>query len=197
MCLVALPCVPVVKIRDGEGWVYSASYLKQIGWALPHYHESYGKLPPAVVTDKQGRPLYSWRVPLLPFLEQPTLYNEFKLDEPWDGPHNKALLAKMPACYMPAWKDVGPSYATPYQVFVGPGTAFERPGLSWADFPDRRADPSRMGTRMRLSYPTGRPSEKYDASPTFRALVGDSHASLLGMRGSCGARCRWPKRWSD
>jgi hypothetical protein len=123
-----------------DSWVYSASNLKQIGWALLHYHETYGKLPPAVVTDQQGRPLYSWRVLLLPFVEQPTLYNEFRLDEPWDGPHNKALLAKMPTCYMPAWKDVGPSFATSYQVFVGPGTAFERPGLTWADFPDGLAE---------------------------------------------------------
>ena len=41
----------------------------------------------------------SWRVHILPYLEQQALYNEFHLDEPWDSEHNKKLIAKMPAVY--------------------------------------------------------------------------------------------------
>ena len=121
-------------LRDGEGWVYSANNLQTIGTGLRNYHEVFGRLPPATFHGKDGKPLYSWRVVLLPFIEQDPLYKQFKRDEPWDGPHNKSLLHKMPQCYASDWG--GQSDRTHYQVFVGPGTAFEREGLAWKDFPD-------------------------------------------------------------
>jgi hypothetical protein len=92
VCGLLLPCTE--KIRDSEGWVRSAVRLKGIGLALHTYHDLNGRLPPAVVTDKDGRPLYSWRVLLLPYLEEETLYKQFHLDEAWDGPNNKALLER-------------------------------------------------------------------------------------------------------
>ena len=53
--------------------------------------------PPAASVDKQGKPLLSWRVAILPYLEQQELYNKFKLDEPWDSPrNNKELIQYMP-----------------------------------------------------------------------------------------------------
>jgi hypothetical protein len=133
-CLLALPCTQ--QIRDGEGWVESANHVKVIGLALRTYHEVNGRLPPAVVRGKDGRPLYSWRVLLLPYLEQEGLYERFALDEPWDSPHNKPLLEDIPRWYLsPEARDDAPGL-TRYQVFVGPGTAFERDGLTWGDFPD-------------------------------------------------------------
>src|SRR5438046_1053199 len=93
-CCVLLPCTE--KVRDGAGWVRSANSLRVIGLALQNYHNDHGKLPPAVVRDKAGRPMYSWRVVLLPYVEQPVLHAEFKLDEPWDSPTNKPLSEKMP-----------------------------------------------------------------------------------------------------
>src|SRR5262245_17442791 len=123
-CGVLLPCT--VKVRESEGWVRSAVSLNQIGKALLAYHDAYGRFPPAVVTDKDGRPLYSWRVALLPFLDHDHLYKQLDLKQPWDSPHNKPLLAKTPKCYLPALGGGpdGPGL-TRYQVFVGPGTAFE------------------------------------------------------------------------
>jgi hypothetical protein len=139
-CLLLVPCSQ--QIRDGEAWVYSANNLKQIGLALHYYVETYGRLPPAVVRGQDGQPLYSWRVSLLPFLEHDSLYRQFKLEEPWDGPHNKQFLAKMPKVYALPWGESAASAEgqTRYQVFVGPGTAFERDGLTWDDFPDSLAD---------------------------------------------------------
>jgi hypothetical protein len=135
-CLLLVPCLQTV--RDGEGWVRSRDSLKQIAYALHAYHDIYKKLPPAVVTDQQGRPLYSWRVLLLPFLEEKRLHERFRLDEPWDSPHNKPLLDKTPRCYQPLGGGNDPPGLTRYQIFVGPGTAFERPGLTLTpeDFPD-------------------------------------------------------------
>src|SRR5207253_9743746 len=81
----------------------------------------------------KGRALLSWRVALLPFLEQDALFREFKLNEPWDSPHNKKLLAKMPKVYGPI-AGKGQSDSTYYQLFVGPGAAFEkRRGIRMSD----------------------------------------------------------------
>ncbi|HZY84866.1 MAG TPA: DUF1559 domain-containing protein [Gemmataceae bacterium] len=139
-CLVLLPCAQ--KVRDGESWVGSAVSVKRIAQAFQNYHEVNGRYPPAVVRDKDGRALYSWRVLLLPYLERDQLYREFRLDEPWDSPHNQTLLTRMPSCYTAAFFGTpgAEQGLTHYQVLVGPGTAFEREGLTEADFPDGLAN---------------------------------------------------------
>ena len=86
------------------------------------------------------RPLYSWRVLLLPYIEQKELYEAFHLNEPWDSAHNLRLLDRMPSLYEAPWTrqvNVPPGH-TVYHVLVGPGTPFEgRSGLRLPeDFPD-------------------------------------------------------------
>lgn len=76
----------------------SQNNLRQIGIAVANYEEVHGKLPDNV-RDAEGKPLLSWRVVLLPYLEQEQLFEQFKLDEPWDSDHNKSLLLKMPRLY--------------------------------------------------------------------------------------------------
>ena len=71
--------------------------LKQIGLAMHNYHDARGRLPAAYTVDKDGKPLLSWRVLILPYTEEAALYKEFHLDEPWDSEHNKNLIARMPA----------------------------------------------------------------------------------------------------
>src|SRR5262245_16111327 len=115
-CVLLVPCVQTV--RDGEAWVRSRDRLKQSGHALHPYDDIDKRLPPAVVTDKQGRPLYSWRVLLLPFLEEKRVYERFRLDEPWDSPHNKRLLEKTPRSYQPLGGGNDPPGLTRYQVLV-------------------------------------------------------------------------------
>lgn len=90
-------------------------------------HEaSQGHLPPPAIYSRDGQPLLSWRVALLPELEHEELYQRFHLDEPWDSPHNIGLLAEMPKVYRrPVRRAVAEAGSTIYQVFVGEGTAFE------------------------------------------------------------------------
>jgi prepilin-type processing-associated H-X9-DG protein len=110
--------------------------LKQIGLALRSYHEDHGRFPPAVIYSPEGRPLYSWRVLILPYLEQKDLYDKFDLNAPWDSPGNRELLAKRPWVYEPVGIATEPSL-TFDQVFIGTGTAFEGPrGVTLDDFPD-------------------------------------------------------------
>jgi hypothetical protein len=92
------------------------------------------------VYGEDGIPLHSWRVLILPFIEEEPLYREFRLDEPWDSPHNLSLLPRMPTTYAAPGrkKSKMPAYHTVCHVFVGKGAAFEgREGLQLPqDFPD-------------------------------------------------------------
>jgi hypothetical protein len=117
------------------------SPMKRLSLALLEYSDSHnGRLPPAVVYSEEGQPLYSWRVLILPYIGEEPLYKEFHLDEPWDSPHNIALLPRMPAAFeAPGHKrSTIPPYHTVCHVFVGKGTAFEgRQGRCYpTDFTD-------------------------------------------------------------
>ncbi len=105
----------------------SQKNLMQIGLALHMHHDNQDGFPPAASTDKDGKPLLSWRVAILPYIEQLALYNEFRHNEAWDSPHNKALLKRMPRTYGLAALIDGESCGTYYQVFAGTGTVFEGP----------------------------------------------------------------------
>ncbi len=101
--------------------------LKQIGLAFMNYEGTMRYMPQAAICDKAGEPLLSWRVAILPYIEQDQLYRQFKLDEAWDSPHNKKLIDKMPKIYAPPAGKVDEPNVTFYQVFTGPNTLYPRP----------------------------------------------------------------------
>jgi prepilin-type processing-associated H-X9-DG protein len=101
----------------------SRNNLKQIGLAMWNYHNDKGHLPPAVGIGPDGKTRYSWRVALLPYLAQNDLYEQYRFDEPWDGPNNRKLIAKMPPIYR--YPDAGGDPTRPtYFVLTGPDTLF-------------------------------------------------------------------------
>lgn len=102
----------------------SQNNLKQIGLALHNFHDVNGAFPPAATYDKQKKPLLSWRVALLPYIEEAALYNEFKFDEPWDSPHNKALIPRMPKVFAIPGAKAEPG-KTFYRGFSGKSTLFD------------------------------------------------------------------------
>ena len=100
---------------------------KQIALAIHNYISAHKLLfPPAYTTDKAGKPLLSWRVLILPYLEQEALFKEFHLDEPWDSEHNRTLIAKMPATYRCPLEnaDTARQGKTRYLAPRGPSTIF-------------------------------------------------------------------------
>jgi hypothetical protein len=119
----------VGEVKKASDRTMRTNNLKQIGLALHSYHDVMKGLPPAAlssVKNRDGKPLLSWRVAILPYIEQAPLYQQFDLELPWDHPHNKKLIDKMPEIYvLPGIKTKDPGL-THYQVLVGPGTAFER-----------------------------------------------------------------------
>jgi hypothetical protein len=132
--------------------------LQQIAMAIHGYHDFHRMLPPAVIRDNNGKPLYGWRVAILPFIEQGPLYRQFRLDEPWDSPDNKKLLERTPPQFASPWTE-RPDVMTHYQVIIGPGSAFERDGLTLKhDFPDGFGD-TFLVVAARESVPWSSPAD--------------------------------------
>jgi hypothetical protein len=96
--------------------------------AVANYHDTYGSLPPAYVLGPDGRPWHSWRVLILPFLEQSEVYQAYRFDEPWDGPHNRTLVDSISTSYLRPGLDPSQKRYTSFVAVVGPETAW--PGAS-------------------------------------------------------------------
>jgi Protein of unknown function (DUF1559) len=95
--------------------------LRVIGMTMHSYADAKGgALAPAAICDAKGKPLLSWRVAILPYADETALYNEFKLDEPWDSEHNKKLIPKMPVTYLLPGSGSEKDGYTHYRVFVAP-----------------------------------------------------------------------------
>jgi hypothetical protein len=113
----------VKKINEENARGNATNNLRQIGLAMHNYHDVNNGFPAAAICDKKGKPLLSWRVAILPYIEQDQLYKQFKLDEPWDSEHNKKLIEKMPKTYaLPGAKADGKTH---YRVFTGNGAGFD------------------------------------------------------------------------
>jgi hypothetical protein len=97
--LVALLLPAVQAAREAARRNSSMNNLKQISLGLLNHESARGAMPAQANFDKDGKPLLSWRVHILPFMEQVELYRKFRLDEPWDSEHNKALIPLMPQIY--------------------------------------------------------------------------------------------------
>jgi len=103
--------------------------LRLLALALQNYADTYAALPEPFTTDAEGRPLHSWRVALLPYIEQSALYTQIRLDEPWDSEWNSRFHDQMPQTFVcpsgEGWTPWGTeSRETTYSVVVGEETAF-------------------------------------------------------------------------
>ncbi len=131
-----------------------------------NYHDTIGHFPAQAIYDKNGKPLLSWRVQILPYIEQQPLYNEFHLDEPWDSEHNKKLLGKMPKTYASS-----------------PAQSAEVAGLKNRVRRRTRASPARQAALRR---------EKRLTLAQLTAADGTSN-TIAGGGGDGESRCRWTK----
>ncbi len=149
----------------------SAYNLKQIGLALHNYHDTFGTIP-AAICDKNGKPLLSWRVAILPYIEMENLYKQFHLNEAWNSAHNKKLLAKMPKTYQ-AVRNKSADDETYYRVFVGNGAMFDlSTGTSFAKITDGLSN-TIMVVEAGEAVPWTKPDElEYRPKKTLPALGG-------------------------
>lgn len=116
---VALLMPAVHSARTAARQAQDMNNMRQIALAMHNYHDSHKSFPTDIYS-KDGKPLLSWRVQLLPYLEQTTQYEQFNRDEPWDSAHNRKLLAHMPAVFRSA--EGGDVAKTPFLAIKGPDT---------------------------------------------------------------------------
>jgi hypothetical protein len=168
----ALLLPAVQKVRGAAARMQDQNNLKQMGLAMHNYHDVHRGLPPAAICDKDGKPLLSWRVAILPYIEQENLYKQFKLDEPWDSEHNKKFIPLMPQVYMVPAAPTKPG-ETHYRVFVGGGAMFDvAKGARLVDIIDGTSN-TIMITQTAESVPWTKPAEiPYDPQKPLPKLGG-------------------------
>ena len=135
----AAPLAPIDE-KQQTARRQSIHNLRMISLAMHNaINNNAGRFPAAAIS-KDGKPILSWRVALLPYLGEKGLFDKFHLDEPWDSAHNKALLHQMPTVYVPVLRKGEPKDSTYYQVPVGQGTLFgDDQGTRYDDVTDERA----------------------------------------------------------
>jgi hypothetical protein len=126
--LLAKPIVQLfLKPQMASARARSSNNLKQIGLAMHNYHDMNGVFPAAAIVNKKGKPLLSWRVAILPYIEQENLYKQFKLDEPWDSEHNKKFIPLMPRTLRSPRQAAALKDRTTYLAPLGKGLMWDDP----------------------------------------------------------------------
>jgi hypothetical protein len=114
---------PVGEAGEAARRSQDRNNLKQIGLAMHNYHDAYRTFPPAQGHNSQ----LSWRVHILPFIDQAPLYDQFKHNEPWNSPHNMQLVNRMPEIYRRPGSTAAAG-RTNYVGISGPGGMMENGG---------------------------------------------------------------------
>jgi len=159
--LIALLLPAVQAAREAARRAQCTNNLKRIALGLFNYQTSQGTLPPAAKCDADGKPLLSWRVLILPYIEEQSLYQQFHLDEPWDSPHNKPLAAKMPTVFAcPSDPMAVNVTTTTYQVVVDPRSMFtgQPSGVSLRSVIDGTSS-TLMVTEAAMAVPWSKPED--------------------------------------
>ncbi len=175
LILVALLLPAVQAAREAARRAQCVNNLKQIGLAMHNYASQYNTFPPAYTVDDNGKPLLSWRVLILPYLDEQTLYQQFHLDEPWDSPHNSALLHAMPKVYECPSHPHAIHNASDYQVVVGSKTIFPGPKpVALADITDGTSLTLLVG-EVKSSIPWSAPQDSPDTAVATNYGFGSFH----------------------
>jgi hypothetical protein len=131
--LVLVSCIVVAIIvyalfdaREAARESACQGHLNQLFVAIHKYEFEHGQLPPAFILGPDGQPWHSWRVLLLPYLEEQSVYDRYRFDEPWNGPNNRKLADQIHVevfqCF--SGTDYKRTFNTNILVVVGEGTAF-------------------------------------------------------------------------
>ncbi len=81
--------------------------------------------------------MHSWRILILPYIDQAELYNAYRFDEPWDGPNNRKLADRMPRLFALSGVELAGNTTTNYLAVVGPETVWHpAKTMKWEDVTD-------------------------------------------------------------
>jgi type II secretory pathway pseudopilin PulG len=132
--LAALLLPAVQQAREAARRSASKNNMKQLMLAFHNYYDVYKHFPARANYDNNGKPLLSWRVHILPFIDQQALYRRFKLNEPWDSPHNKQLIRLMPITY--ANPNLPAGSVTNYLAVIGADSVVSATGVKMRQITD-------------------------------------------------------------
>jgi prepilin-type processing-associated H-X9-DG protein len=127
--LLAVWWMPAASARDLTLHAGCANNLKQIAAAMLQYETTYGCFPPAYIADKNGKPMHSWRVLLLPHLGHQDLYDRYRFDEPWDSLRNRKITDIAMGLYQCPAQPPSRDPVTNYMMVVGPNTISDGRGV--------------------------------------------------------------------
>ena len=125
--------------------VRASNNVKMLGLAFANFESAYRKLPGSKNYREGGigfkgprtKHPFSWRVAVLPFVEEVKLFQQYDFNEPWDSEKNLKLLDKMPAVFRsphaPSDQKVG---ETNYLGFAGEKSAMVDGGIPMAEIKD-------------------------------------------------------------
>ena len=120
--LIPMPGVP----REAARRTVCLNNIRQLSLAMQNYASANGHFPPAYIADENGKPIHSWRVLILPYIEQEAFYKQYSFDEPWDGPNNSKLHdVIVPGFQCPSVTRGEQGFNTSYMLLTGAGTAFD------------------------------------------------------------------------
>lgn len=181
--LPALLLPSVQEAREAARRSQCKNNLKMIGLALHNYHDVYKSFPPAFVADGNGNPMHSWRVLILPFIDEGALYAQYRFDEPWNGPNNSLLMNRMPMVYR------CPSHGTPtdtntaYAAVYGPNSAFQgSTGIAVRQILDGTSNTVAVGEVTGAGIPWMQP---LDVDVTLHPTIGDRTGFSSEHTGGC------------
>ena len=142
LMLIGLLLPAVQSVRGVSRRVWCSSRLQDTVAALQQYHQINGCFPPAYIADKNGKPVHSWRVLILPYLGRIDIYKAYDFTEPWDGPKNEKLLTIAPNLFTcPSDHSEAAPTQTSYVAVVGPNSAWAgKKPRKLGDFPRGGSD---------------------------------------------------------
>lgn len=184
---------PLQAARAAAKRTQSMNNLKHLALAFHNYVSAHDRFPPAAVIGPDGKPWHSWRVLLLPYLEQGALYETYDFSQPWDSPKNRAVAEKMPALFRDPAREGPADSLTDYAAIVGERCLFQ-PGLvtmeNADDFPAclTRAKHGSFaqvtdGTSNTIMFATLDPSRKVPWTKPEDIVVGAEFAGVGAAEG--------------
>jgi len=179
--------------RDTQRRSESIDHLKRIALAFHNFADAYGTLPPPAVIGPDGKPWHSWRVLLLPFLEEAGLYQQYDFSQPWDSVKNRPLADRTVKIYRDPAREGPADGISDYAAIVGRAAVFQ-PGIvkmeSERDFPACLTKGKKVtlasvtdGTSNTIIFATVDPSRNIPWTKPEDILLDDGFAGLGKARG--------------
>jgi beta-lactamase regulating signal transducer with metallopeptidase domain/type II secretory pathway pseudopilin PulG len=170
--LAAMLVPAISNAREAARQAQATNNLKQIALAMHNYADVNGSFPPAVLYGPDGKTPYSWRVALLPFLEQVQLFQQYNFNQPWDSPANKQVLANMPPQFRDPNDAAGSTFSS-YYGLTGPSTIFSgKEGSKFLQITDGTSN-TLMFVEAKRDIPWTKPEDiPYDKDKPFPKLGG-------------------------